>query len=262
LTVIDQVEDIARKAGDILLKYFHDIESADVSVKSDGQGLVTKADTEAEKLIIDKLRQINPNFGFLAEESGEHNSNNAGRWIIDPLDGTSNFAHGLPFFAVSIGFEATSGQGDLELGVIYNPVRNEMFSAVKGQGATLNGSKLSMSSKTSVDQGMVATGFYYHKGSKLREAIEIFERVHQSVSCVRRIGSAAMDLAYLAAGRFDAFWERGLSPWDVAAGVLIVREAGGQIAEFDGSAYTVYGETILAASESFFAPMQNLIRHQ
>ena len=260
--MLERVEAIARQAGEILLRYFNDLESARIEIKSDGKGLVTKADTEAEDLIISELRRINPNYEFLAEESGEQTGGNAGRWIIDPLDGTSNFAHGLPFFAVSIGFEATRGKSDLELGVVYNPVLNEMFSAQKGRGAFLNGKKLSMSSKTSVDQGMVATGFYYHKGAKLHEAIEIFERVHQNVSCVRRMGSAAMDLAYLAAGRFDAFWERGLSPWDVAAGVLIIQEAGGTLSQFDGSPYTIYSDSIVAASENFYGPLHTLIQRR
>lgn len=246
--MIDAVTRLVQEAGELLLRHFNRLSAADISVKERG-GLVTSADTESEKLLIEGLRRIAPGSGFLAEESGEEPAP-GGRWIIDPLDGTSNFANGIPWFCISVAYEERAGAGDraITLGVIYNPLSRDLYCAERGKGATLNGTPLRVSTKSAMPQSMLATGFYYHKGPQLTEAMRLFAEMQEQVLGVRRFGAAALDLALLAAGRFDGFWEVGLAPWDVAAGVLLIEEAGGKLTDYRGGPHSLYKKETVASN--------------
>jgi myo-inositol-1(or 4)-monophosphatase len=235
---------IARDAGKLLVQR---LGVAKVTTKGD-INLVTEADIAAENLIIDRIRSYYPQHGILAEESGETVSINGKRsdwkWIIDPLDGTTNYAHGYPCFAVSIALEHA---GDLEVGVVYDPMRDEMFAAERGHGATLNGRQIRVSSVDDLAQSMLCTGFPYNVRERPDFARE-FANFTMIAQAVRRDGSAALDLAYVACGRFDGFWEDGLSPWDIAAGALLISEARGRISNYNDQKLDIYNEQVLASN--------------
>jgi len=236
------VGDIAKNAGDLLLEYFR----SDIDVRYKGVAdIVTTADTASERFIVDHVRKLIPDAGVLAEEEGGSIRSEGLTWIIDPLDGTTNFAHGFPWFCVSIALvEGISPQ----IGVIYHPVIRELYVAVRGAGVVCNGNPARVSGIQSLNHGLLTTGFYYHKGEELRRQIDVFERVHQAVQTVRRPGSAALDLAYVAGGYFDAFWEKGLAPWDIAAGILMVEEAGGAVTDYGGDPATIVSKEIAASN--------------
>ncbi len=217
---------------------------------------VTETDLQSQETIISLIRQAFPDHHFLAEESraGEGGATvGAGlkpaptiyRWIIDPLDGTVNFAHGFPMFCVSIAFEV---EGVIEYGVVYDPLREELFEAKKGQGATLNGGPIRVSTTDRLDRALLATGFPYDIRERLPETLARLGRVLGVAQGVRRAGSAALDMAYVACGRFDGFWEENLKPWDTAAGVLLMSEAGGHITNFDGEAYNLKSPNVVASN--------------
>ncbi len=209
---------------------------------------VTESDLQSQDLIIALIRQNFPGHGILAEETtGDVGSPaaTAYRWIIDPLDGTVNFAHGYPAFCVSIAFEAA---GRLEYGVIYDPLRDEIFEARRGQGASLNGQPIRVSRIERLDRALVATGFPYDIRERLPETMARMRRILGVVQGLRRGGSAALDMSYVACGRFDGFYEENLKPWDTAAGLLLIEEAGGQITTFAGGPYVVYSPNILASN--------------
>ena len=214
---------------------------------------VTESDLQAQELIIALIRQSFPGHGFLAEESGAGQPPPAVpeapaapyRWIIDPLDGTVNFAHGYPAFCVSIAFEAA---GRLEYGVIYDPLRDELFEARRGGGARLNGQPIKVSTIDRLDRALVATGFPYDIRERLAETLGRMERILGKVQGLRRGGSAALDLCYVACGRFDGFYEENLKPWDTAAGLLLIEEAGGQVSTFAGGEYDIYSSNIVASN--------------
>lgn len=235
----------ARKAGEILRQGYGT--TFQISSKEGRNNLVTEYDYNAEKIIIDYIKSRYPDHEFLAEESGE--STNAGkgkvRWIIDPLDGTVNFAHGLPVFSVSIAAEIN---GEIIAGVIYHPILDEMFYASKGNGAFLNGKKIKVSCGNELDTSFLVTGFPYNVTENPDHCIEAFAKVIGRGIPVRRLGSAALDLAYTAVGRFDGFWETELNPWDVAAGIILVEEAGGKVTNYDKSPYKIGDKTILATN--------------
>jgi myo-inositol-1(or 4)-monophosphatase len=211
--------------------------------------LVTEADLASERLIIDRIKTYHPRHAILAEESGATESGDPTgqsewRWIIDPLDGTTNYAHGYPCFCVSI---ALARNEVLEIGVIYDPMRDEMFSAERGQGAALNGRRIRVSQIDNLNGALLCTGFPYN----VRERSEFarhFTNFIMNAQAVRRDGAAAIDLAYVACGRFDGFWEEGLQPWDVAAGVLLIEEAGGRVSGYNGSPFSIYRPPILASN--------------
>jgi myo-inositol-1(or 4)-monophosphatase len=230
-----------------------------VETKGSQLDLVTEADRAAEAVVVDRIVAAFPEDAILAEESGARPG--GGRtWIIDPLDGTTNFTHGFPHFAVSIG----AWTGDVgEVGVIYDPMRDELFAAARGQGARLlsGGSEkpLHVSDVDALDRALVATGFAYRTvGDTLN--IDEFSRVIPHVRGVRRAGAAALDLAYVAAGRFDGFWEYRLAPWDTAAGAILVREAGGVIQSIDGSAWNPFAGSVAAAGAAILPPLLALVR--
>jgi len=205
---------------------------------------VTDVDHRSEKIIIQHLRRAFPSHAILAEESGLH-SEEAIRWIVDPLDGTTNFIHGLPMFAVSIALEV---EGELRLGVVYEPVRKELFVAEKGSGATLNDRAIRVSTNSELPRCLLSTGFPFRNMEYVEGYLSFFRSVMTQVSGIRRPGSAALDLCYLACGRVDGFWELNLSPWDIAAGALIITEAGGQITRFNGGPDFLYRGHVIGSN--------------
>lgn len=212
--------------------------------KSGRHNLVTKYDLESEAMIIDHLRLATPDACFLGEEGGSQGEG-ALQWVIDPLDGTVNFAHGIPIFCVSI---AAVRDGEIVCGVIHHPLLGETFTAVRGDGAYLNGKRLYTSATTSLNECILVTGFPYNVMENPRNCIQQFSTMLELGLPIRRLGSAALDLAYLAAGRFDAYWEVSLHPWDMAAGVLIVTEAGGKVTHYDGEPFVLRADSIVATN--------------
>lgn len=210
-----------------------------------GAGLVTQVDWASENAAIKILKREFPDFGILTEESGQHLARSPGRWILDPLDGTTNYVHRFPMFCVSI---AAEWENEICVGVIYHPVLKETYLGVRGKGARVNGKKLKISLTRKVENSLLSTGFTYRKGEWLRDEMQAFSNLSAVARAVRRPGSAALDLAYTARGVFDGFWERRLSPWDVAAGALLVKEAGGMVTDFQGAPFTLDKAEILASN--------------
>ena len=237
----------ARDAGRILVERLG--RALQVSNKGDID-LVTEADLASEKLIIERIRSHYPRHAILAEESGasdgvlSFSGKSEWKWIVDPLDGTTNYAHGYPCFCVSIALERA---GKIDLGVIYDPLRDEIFAAERGQGATLNERRIRVSGVEQLNGAMMCTGFPYDVRQR-PEFARHFTNFTMHVQAVRRDGSAALDLAYVACGRFDGFWEEGLHPWDVAGAVLMIEEAGGRVSDYDGAAFDIYSAPILASN--------------
>jgi myo-inositol-1(or 4)-monophosphatase len=224
-------EKAARVAGEVILENLGGLSMDDIGSKQTAD-FVTRVDRESEERIIGVLRSAFPGHGIFSEESLKEEERGGYRWVIDPLDGTTNYIHGYPVFAVSIALEKI---GEPVLGVILDPVRDELFSAEKAGGAFLNGSPIRVSGICSMENSLVATGFPFRRKEMLDIYLRAFKRVFMRVSGMRRAGSAALDLAYLAAGRCEGFFELGLSPWDIAAGSLIVKEAGGVVTDFRGN---------------------------
>lgn len=247
LEEIFQVADrAAREAGKILAEGCK--KPKQVKYKGD-INLVTQYDEAAEKIIVGHISEAWPDHHILAEESGWQGRESEYVWYVDPLDGTTNFAHGLGVFCVSIGFEAPGPDGpEIQVAVIYDPIREEMFTALKGQGAYLNGERLEVSGETDQGRALLVTGFPYDLRERSETILPRFQKMLLSAQAVRRLGSAALDLAYVAAGRFDGFWEEGLHPWDTAAGILLVDEAGGRISDFKGNPFRPYSKEILATN--------------
>jgi myo-inositol-1(or 4)-monophosphatase len=214
-----------------------------ISTKSSEIDLVTKVDKLCEEKIREIISAAYPDHVILGEEGGESVGNAAHRWIVDPLDGTVNYAHGFPFYCVSIGLEV---DGVVQVGVVLDSVRNELFTATRGGGAFCNGVNIAVSNQPTLKKCLLATGFPYDEAG-LKKNLEVFARVHQKVRAIRRPGSAALDLCYVACGRIDGFWELKLQPWDVAAGLLIVQEAGGTVTTLRGEPYD-FGDKVMIAT--------------
>jgi myo-inositol-1(or 4)-monophosphatase len=236
---------IAREAGALLMHHF----SQHLKIEYKGEAdLVTAADRASEKLIRERIAQHWPSHDVLGEEQGLSDSGSEYRWYVDPLDGTTNFAHGFPVFCVSMGLEhRTVDSAQRIAAVIYDPTRDELFSAEKGNGAHLNGAPIHVSKTPALKESLIATGFPSHKRHK-NPNIFFYHQITLRSHGVRRAGSAAIDLCYAAAGRFDGFWEFNLNPWDTAAGVLIVEEAGGKVTKFDGSPFELNSKETLASN--------------
>jgi myo-inositol-1(or 4)-monophosphatase len=226
---LDFVNQIAVNAGAILKNFKR--EDLGIAHKS-SRDLVTQADYASERYLIDAIQQVFPGHAIIAEESGESEGSKEHQWFIDPLDGTLNYAHGVPFYAVSIGY---AYQGELTLGVVYDPERGELFSAQRGLGATLNGAPLQVAQYTHLVDCMLVTGFPHEAEDSPDDNVENFLRFNARTQAVRRLGSAALEMAYVAAGRLDGFWEVTINPWDIAAGALMVQEAGGVVTDLYGN---------------------------
>ena len=236
---------IAREAGALLIEHFH--EGLKIEYKGEAD-LVTAADRASEALIRERVSQQFPSHDVLGEEQGLEDRGSEYRWYVDPLDGTTNFAHGFPVFAVSMALEHRLGdEGTRIAGVVYDPTRDELFAAEKGKGAQLNGKAIQVSKITQLKECLVATGFPSHKRHK-NPNIFFYHQITLRTHGVRRAGSAALDLCSVACGRFDGFWEFNLNPWDTAAGVLIIEEAGGKVSQFDGSPFQLNSRETLASN--------------
>jgi myo-inositol-1(or 4)-monophosphatase len=250
----DAAIELGREAGAILMEGYGRSHRPERKGRID---LVTEYDRRSEELLLRRIRERYPGHGVLAEESGAHHAaDGAPRWIIDPLDGTTNFAHNYPFFAVSIGVEV---EGEVTAGVVFDPVRDELFAAARGHGATLNGAPIRVSGIERVEHGLLVTGFSYDVREHPERYIPLFEAFLLRAQGIRRDGSAALNLCYLANGRFDGFWEGDLAPWDTAAGVLIVREAGGRVTDYAGGPFRLDGHEILASNGHVHEEMMGII---
>lgn len=248
----------AQKAGRRLVRDFGEVENLQVSRKGPAD-FVSNADHMAEKILVDELTKARPNYGFLVEERGEiPGSDTSNRWIIDPLDGTTNFLHGLPHFAVSIALER---DGQIEAGLIYAPVADEIFWAERGKGAFMGRRRLRVSGRRDPSESLFATGIPF-KGAEdaFKPFLSQLNAVMAVSSGVRRMGSAALDLAYVAAGRYEGYWEAGLKPWDIAAGIVIVREAGGYVSDMNGGTDMLGRGSVIAANDSLHPALTKLLK--
>jgi myo-inositol-1(or 4)-monophosphatase len=238
------MEKACKKASKLLIRDFGEVEKLQVSKKGPGD-FVTNSDKRTEKIIINELSLARPDYSFLAEESGASGKSTEFKWIIDPIDGTTNFLHGVPYFAISIGLEKNK---EIICGMIFNPITNEMFYAEKGKGAYLNNSRIRVSSRKNIDECVLLTGgpilSYKNKEIFFKE----YESVSRKVAATRKFGSSALDLAYLASGRCDGVWERNLNYWDIAAGIIIVKEAGGTVTDFKGGDQYIEERNLLATN--------------
>lgn len=220
----------ARRAGDLVTRYIDRVDALKIGTKQHND-FVSEVDRLAEEEIIATIRQSFPEHHILAEESGHHgNAHGQPSWIIDPLDGTTNFLHGFPQFGISI---AMRSEGNLQVGVIYDPMRQELYTAIRGEGARLNDKRIRINPGTKLEGSLIGTGFPYHQYDYLDRYMAILKDIITRTAGVRRPGSASLDLAYVAAGRLDGFWEFNLKPWDIAGGALLVLEAGGMVSDFD-----------------------------
>jgi myo-inositol-1(or 4)-monophosphatase len=235
----------AMQAGKVVRKHY----TRKLVIKSKGKlGLVTNADVEAELVAMKVLKKAEPGFAFLTEETnaqGVRAKGQNGLWIVDPLDGTTNFIHRFPMFCVTV---ALQYKKDVVVGVTYHPILDELYTTIKGRGAFMNGKRMHVSKTTKMENALVATGFAYSARNLLTTEMSSFEKVSRVARAVRRPGSAALDLAYTARGVFDGFWERHLSPWDVAAGSLLVSEAGGRVTDFSGGKFDPHGTEVMASN--------------
>ncbi|MGR3721663.1 inositol monophosphatase family protein [Abyssibius alkaniclasticus] len=247
----------ARKAARHLIRDFGEVENLQVLSKGPGD-FVTKADRKAEDVIHDELREARPNYGWVGEESVEvAGADPTRRWIVDPLDGTTNFLHGLPHWSISIALEH---KGEIVAGVIYDPIKDEMFTAEKGAGAWMNDRRLRVSGRRDLIECIFATGIPFGGRRDLPETLSDLGRIMPTCAGVRRMGSAALDLAYVAAGRFDGFWERNLHSWDIAAGLILVREAGGFVDGITKGDDPLKAGELIVAGEGIFDKFAKIVR--
>ena len=253
---INLITKACMKASRSLIRDFGEIENLQVSSKGPGD-FVTSADKRTEKILIEELQKAHPGYGIVTEESGILNkSNTKNRWIIDPIDGTFNFMKGIPQFAISVGYEE---ENEIKCGVIFNPIMNEMFCAEKGNGAYLNNSRIRVSKKNKIKEALIVTGG--PKGaSKIKDKIfSEYINVSNNVSNVRKFGSAALDVAYVACGRFDGYWQREINYWDIAAGMIILKEAGGFVDFFEEDKNATLKKNILASNSFIHEELRELI---
>ncbi|MBS1140663.1 MAG: Inositol monophosphatase [Proteobacteria bacterium] len=248
----------ARRAGQIINRASNDLDLLKVTAKQPND-FVTEVDKAAEAAIIQTLQEAYPQYGILAEESGETAGQGEGeyQWIIDPLDGTTNFIHGMPQYAVSI---ALAKGGIVEQAVVFDPNRNELFTASKGGGAFLNERRIRVSRRTRLGESLIGTGFPYRMFDKIDLYLSIFKELAEKTAGQRRPGAASLDLAYVACGRYDGFWEFGLSPWDMAAGALLISEAGGLVSDLRGDATYLESGNLVAGTPKVFGPLLKIIQ--
>lgn len=254
--IINVMTKAALSAARTLVRDFGEVEQLQVSKKGPGD-FVSAADKKSEATLIQELKRARPEYGFIIEEKGTLKGKDPeNTWIIDPLDGTTNFLHGIPHFAISIGLQR---KGEIIAGLIYNPITDEMFCCEKGYGSYLNERRLRASIRRDLDETIIALGIPHSNRSDPKKFQKEFENLSPHVGGFRRMGAASLDLAYVAAGRFDAYWERGLKPWDMAAGILMVKEAGGTVTDLDGKQEMLSKGSILAAPEPLHTPLVSLL---
>jgi len=247
----------ARRGGDLVLRYLDRVDSLTVTSKAH-KDFVSEVDRSAEAAIIEVLNKAFPEHAILAEESGlQGGAGGEYRWIIDPLDGTTNFLHGYPQFAVSI---ALSRRGRLYQGVVYDPLKQDLFTASRGQGAQLNGRRIRVSKQASLDTALLGTGFPVKHRAHIEPYLAQFRALLERTAGLRRAGAAALDLAYVACGRLDGFWELGLSPWDIAAGALLIEEAGGMVTDIEGGVAFLDSGAVVAANPTLIKPLLRCLR--
>ncbi len=248
----------ARKAGRPLIRDFGELENLQISLKGPAD-FVTTADKRTERILIEELTKARPGYGFLGEEGGViEGKDKTHRFIIDPIDGTLNFMHGIPQFAISIGLER---EGQLVSGVIYNPVTDDLFTAEKGHGAFLNNKRLRVAARKELGPSVIATGLPFMGKDGHARAVSEMGAVMNVTAGIRRMGAASLDLAYVAAGRFDGFWEHGLQPWDMAAGILLVKEAGGVITDMNGGEQMLTKGSVICANENLHPQLLKLLKN-
>ena len=245
----------ARQAGSVMIRHLNQLETLEVVEKARNE-FVSQVDRLAEEAIIEVIRDYHPDHSILAEESGESGDHEY-QWIIDPLDGTTNYLHGFPVFCVSI---AVAHEGQIEHGVVYDPLRQEVFTASRGQGAQLDGRRIRVSKRAQMGQSLIATGFPYRMNKQfIDDYLAMLKAVIEDSAGVRRPGSAALDLCYVAAGRVDGFWEIGLNIWDIAAGALMIREAGGRISDYRGTDKYLENGNVVAGNPKIYAALSKLL---
>lgn len=252
--MLEDIIQISKTAGELIRSKFRS--NFNIQFKSNETDLVTEVDKASEKIITDFIKQKYPDHGILAEESGESLNTSEYRWVIDPIDGTTNFAHGLPIFSVSIGVQKN---GETIYGVIYDVMQDIVYSAEKGKGAFANGKKIHVTDNDILRRSVLVTGFPYNIASNPDNALEIFVSLTKSARGIRRLGSAAIDLCYVACGVFDGFWEVSLHPWDMCAGMLIVEEAGGKTTDFQGNKIDIFSKRILSSNGKVHNSILNII---
>lgn len=249
------MERAVRKAARSLIHDFGEVENLQVSMKGPGD-FVSTADHQAERILKTELAKARPGYGFLLEEGGETKGDGKHRWIIDPLDGTTNFLHGIPHFCISVALER---DGTLAAGMVYDPMKDELFHAEQGQGAFVNDRRLRVSARPHLADSVIGTGIPFRERGNHPHYLKLLEEVMGKTAGVRRMGAAALDLAYVAAGRFDGFFEIGLSQWDMAAGILLVREAGGTVTDMNGGRDMLKTGHILASNTRLTEPLTKLL---
>ncbi len=248
----------ARKASIKIRRDFNELENLQVSLKGPGD-FVTSADIRTQKIIIEELIKAKPDWSFLAEEKSDQTSQQSkNRFIIDPIDGTTNFLHGNPNFAISIAAEI---EGRLEAGIVYCPIYDELFFAERGKGAYLNDRRLRIAKRNRLSEALVVTGIPHLGRGNIEQFINEIKQIMPEVSGIRRSGSAALDIAWVAAGRYDAYWEKGLSLWDIAAGIVIIREAGGVITGFDGDESDLFNGNVIAGNDNIHEALLKKIKN-
>ena len=247
--------EVAKEAGDILMQHFGNISS--YKKKSSAIDLVTIADTQSEAFIINKIKSQFPDHDIITEESDIKQKGSNYRWVIDPLDGTTNFVHNLPIFAVSIGLQFKK---ETIVAVVYNPAANKCFWADKNGGSFLNNDPINIISSKTLSESLLVTGFPYEKDERWDKGFILFKELYGMTQGVRRLGAAALDFCFIAMGRFEGFWEFGLQPWDICAGALIVEEAGGKVSDWDGSPMPFSGHRILATNGYIHDEMLEILR--
>ena len=246
-----------RKASKTLIRDFGEIENLQVSLKGPGD-FVTNCDKKVEKILIDELLKARPSYSILSEEIGEINNDDSFKWIIDPIDGTSNFLHGVPHFAISVGLEHNK---EIICGIIYDPIKDEMFTAEKGNGSYLNNQRMRVSSRSKLEDCMIFTGGPKREAKNRELALKEYYKFSIKVlTPIRKLGSASLDMAYVAAGRCDGFWQRNLNYWDIAAGIILVKEAGGFVTDFNGENEYIQNKTILATNAKINKEMIEVLK--
>ena len=246
-----------RKASKTLIRDFGEIENLQVSLKGPGD-FVTNCDKKVEKILIDELLKARPSYSILSEEIGEINNDDSFKWIIDPIDGTSNFLHGIPHFAISVGLEHNK---EIVCGIIYDPIKDEMFTAEKGNGSYLNNQRMRVSSRPKLEDCIIFTGGPKREAKNRELALKEYYKFSTKVlTPIRKLGSASLDMAYVAAGRCDGFWQRNLNYWDIAAGIILIKEAGGFVTDFNGNDAYIENKTILATNSRINKEMIEVLK--